>query len=558
MPTQNYEKPEETEVWLNEVNIAQQLIKEIKNPLDLLRELISNSAAKEVKAKEIKITVQHLLEGTQFSVEDNGIGMDLTKNVSNIGRLDRFLSFGYSGGAGYASFEFSWKGIGSKLAFRSKRLDVETVTESGKRYNVRLIEPWDSIEKEKQLPKPTYDERSVKPERHGTKITVSGYPLYRLVDTQQEYYFNNIKNYLLHRTFIGFTKERDKVLRPSINLIAQDDNAEKREEYLDFGFPVLREIEKRIERKLLDVADEFLEYDDGKTIFINIRHKTNGQIPLNIYIKGLYTTKDMAEEYGLFDNELANGLILSVNGIPYCKLDLNNFCEGGIAKNPSEKNLCLICECDEISDDMNIARNGYTSSAKTELFEEELKKLLERINKHETYQKFRVLWQDIKDRAAAKTIEETIKELNENTCGYVYLKDDKEHPLHRIPQTEQDVLAILWKLEGAGKLKKIFKEFRSLAATTYRGTDLVVDFAETEKSPINRKSVEAKFDFSRKVGHAPEQTPIIICWEIGKKPITKLESTQLTFKYLAKIDDKPLEIFVISKLTDIIEIREGK
>ena len=76
------------------LSLMKQLIKERAHPLDLLRELISNSGAKEVGTTDIKIKYTVDEEGHIFEIIDNGCGMDFTDNEELPGRLDKFFGLG--------------------------------------------------------------------------------------------------------------------------------------------------------------------------------------------------------------------------------------------------------------------------------------------------------------------------------------------------------------------------------------------------------------------------------------------------------------------------------
>ena len=118
-------KKEHIDPIFQEVAIMKQLILEQTHPLDLIRELISNAGAREVGANNIKITYYiHPEYGHVFEVEDDGCGMNFTNRKELPGRLDRFLGLGFSAVAGLDADEFSWKGIGSKLTYNSRRIEI--------------------------------------------------------------------------------------------------------------------------------------------------------------------------------------------------------------------------------------------------------------------------------------------------------------------------------------------------------------------------------------------------------------------------------------------------
>jgi anti-sigma regulatory factor (Ser/Thr protein kinase) len=172
-------KGRDIDLIIQEVGLMKQLIKERSHPLSLLRELISNSGAKEVGATEVKIKYTIDEEGHIFEVTDNGCGMDYTGQKMIPGRLDKFLGLGLSTIVGIKSDEFSWKGLGSKLAYQSRRIEIDTWCGRDESIKVEINEPWSSIERN-LIPKPKIF--MYKPEegrKTGTSIKVFGHPPHR-------------------------------------------------------------------------------------------------------------------------------------------------------------------------------------------------------------------------------------------------------------------------------------------------------------------------------------------------------------------------------------------
>jgi len=69
-------EPKEHEISIG-IAIIKQVVQNRANPLDIIREALSNSCAKEVKATYFKITIFY--DGTygwSFIFEDDGIGMN--------------------------------------------------------------------------------------------------------------------------------------------------------------------------------------------------------------------------------------------------------------------------------------------------------------------------------------------------------------------------------------------------------------------------------------------------------------------------------------------------
>ena len=260
-------KTEEVDPFFHEVALMKQLILERTHPLELLRELLSNSGAREVGARNIHITYYvHPEYGHVFEVRDDGCGMNFTNDPRLPGRLDRFLGLGLSAIAGLKADEFAWKGLGSKLAYHSRRVEIETYN-GKKAYSVIVNEPWKTIEDGKK-PRPSVSEISPTPgQPTGTVIRVFGHPPHR----QESFTFEQIRDYLTHRTFVGFTREREAP--PRITLTVHT-----RTEEIPFGFPEFKNLPE--------------EAPEGTVIvepFVVTRNLPGTNRNVQVLLKGFYT-----------------------------------------------------------------------------------------------------------------------------------------------------------------------------------------------------------------------------------------------------------------------------
>ena len=325
-------KGQEVDPIINELSVMKQLIKERVHPLDLLRELISNAGSREVGATEIKVKYTVDEEGHIFEVVDNGCGMDFTGNKQIPGRLDKFFGLGLSSIVGVKSDEFSWKGLGSKLAYQSRSIEIATWAGSGEAIKVEINEPWSSIERN-LIPRPkvfTYPPEDGR--KTGTSIKVFGHPPHR---KEQPFTVEEIKKYLLHRTFVGFTRQREQP--PKIMLTVLGNSVT-----LDFGFPEL---------KLHDLKKGIVFVDETQ----NAKGASGKAVLVNM--KGFYTWDE--KDYGLDKNQRNTGLILSVKGIPYCELDMEKYGSRNLrTARPGVNKCCFVVECDQMQDEMNISRSG--------------------------------------------------------------------------------------------------------------------------------------------------------------------------------------------------------
>lgn len=520
---------------INELSLMKQLIKERAHPLDLLRELISNSGAREVGATEIKIKYTIDDEGHIFEAIDNGCGMDFTDNKLLPGRLDKFFGLGLSTIVGIKADEFSWKGLGSKLAYQSRRIEIDTWCGSGDAIKVEITEPWSSIER-KLIPKPKVF--MYKPEegrKPGTSIKVFGHPPHR---KERPFTVEEIKKFLLHRTFVGFTQQRENP--PKIILSVLGNTTE-----IDFGFPELK-------FKGTNKGTVFVDEHQSMT-------KSGTNRSISVHMKGFYTWDE--KDYGLDKNQLNTGLILSVKGIPYFDLDMEAYGSRNLkTARPGVNKCCLIVECDQIQEEMNISRSGLVDSEDVDLFKSAVSKMFEIIESSDEYLKFRRIQEERKTITGAESLE--IKKQNlesESQKWVVYQASDSDKPivLSREPENENDVLCILWKLEALNALP--FKKFQTLGHAG-SGPDLIVHFQEDEQSNPDRYTsieIENKFYNYTLHGHKPSQYPRVICWEIGKTPKIAINKTDKKYKSTSIKEDLQIHIFSL-RLMDKVKILTKK
>lgn len=519
-----------------ELSLMKQLIKERAHPLDLLRELISNAGAKEVGATEIKIKYTVDDEGHIFEVADNGCGMDFTGEKTLPGRLDKFFGLGLSTIVGIKSDEFSWKGLGSKLSYQSRRIEIDTWCGTGDAIKVEIKEPWSTIERN-LMPRPkVFMYKAEDGKRTGTSIKVFGHPPHR---KERPFSVEEIKKYLLHRTFVGFTRKRETPPKVILSVLGQT-------EELEFGLPELKYL--GITKKGTGFVDE----NESAT-------KSGTNKTITVHMKGLYTWDE--KDYGLDRNQLNTGLILAVRGIPYFPLDMEHYGSRSLSTaNPGSKKCCLIIECDQIQEEMNISRSGLVDSEDVDLFKAAVEKIFKKIETSGEYLSFRGIPVDRKTVAGAEALQTKKQKLeSENQKWAVYQSSDTEKPivLAREPENENDVLCILWKLEALNALP--FKTLQTLGHAGY-GPDLIVHFQEDEQSTPDRYTtieIENKFYNYKAHGHRPSLYPRVICWEIGRTPKIPINKTDKNYKAIAVKDNLQVHIYSL-RLMDKVKVMTKK
>lgn len=524
-------KAKEVSPAVSEVAIFKQLIKERVHPLELVRELLSNSGAEQVGATRIEISYTQGKEGDVFEITDNGCGMNYTGNTVLPGRLDRFLGLGLSGIVGLASDEFSWKGLGSKLAFQSRRVEIETCAGAPHpMYQVTVNEPWETLNRN-NVPRPRLSEHPT--EGRGTTVKVLGHPPHR---KEPPFTFDQLRTYLLHRTFAGFTRDRKNEPEVIVSVLG-------RTESIPFGFP---------EFKLVDFSGlptEGLKLDvASKTLIVNLTAK--GSDGMSVRLKGFLTWDP--DRYQLSKENSNVGLILSVRGIPYFNLDMEKYGSTSIrTARPGEVRTCLVVECDAVQDEMNISRSALVDSPKTLELRRLVTGLFQKIESSQVYLRdFRRIPEHEKVEEQGGILAAEKKKIESADQNWVVLERSANdiRVLMREPQNEMEVNAILWKLEGLGALP--FHTFETLAYIgASRGPDLLVNFQEDKTCEPHRAcivEVENNFYNYKTHGHTPPQYPKVICWDVpssGRK--AKIDKTAKPYKFTLSTSEYQVHIYAL-------------
>jgi len=506
--------PVELKIRAHMPAIFRQLIEAV-NPLTMVREQLSNIMAKEVGASNVSIT--HYYDptfGYSFIFEDDGCGMDYTGNIEVPGRLDRFIHFGYSGIAGFKVDEFSWKGLGSKLAYNCRKLEIQTWTGGESGYKVEVHEPRKKLMKvPPEMPKPLlYKMPPHAFTKPGTIIKVLGY------DMGQSYTFDRLKNYLLYRTVVGCTKPREF---PRITLKVLEN-----EEVIRPGFPFIKRENE----------------EDWRTVEINppieVTENADDGTPVTVKLKGGFTLD--TGKFHLSPRRYNTGVILSVKGIPYFPLDFNEY-RGNFQL--MSKFCSIVAECDQMEKSLSIDRNWYIENKVSLAFEKALGKCFRKLVELDDYKRLIHNMEEEEKKRKGRSLELRKQALMNPNQKYVFV-EGIERPIHREPDNEHDTLAILWKLEGMNKVPlNLFKTYEHTALT---GIDIIGEIQEKEGYEVHKfVSIEVEFAFHRFMlhRHSPAQTRYVFCWEVADPEA--LEKTELPFKYRKTIDDKIVEVYEI-------------
>jgi len=269
---------------------------------------------------------------------------------------------------------------------------------------------------------------------------------------------------------------------------------------------------------------------------------------VTVSLTGLYSLE--ANRFGVYPESGSAGIILSVKGIPYFQMELEKYTGGrrGLGMVPSAKNVCIVAECDDVQNAMNISRSALNDTPERDAFEKCLSSLMKDIEESKEWKGLLAVSKRRQDIKGAQTLNERKRKLQSSDQDWVYFNNKR---IHRKPENEYDTFAILWKLEGMNALP--FHKFESLEHGS-SGADIIVDLQETEVSePEHYITVEGESILThfRKHEHNPAQMRTIICWDIGRSRKVKLQDTSLQYKLLSKMGETPVRIYVLSRIPGI-------
>ena len=182
------------ELKVNDVSLYREIARNLVNPLEVIREAISNSH--DAKSENIQIEIfRNDLDEFCLRISDDGDGMKEED-------FERFFNLGDSLKHGN---NIGQKGLGTKTYFRCGKLTVESQSKAeNKRFKATLNGPWDKLNKN-VLPKYNFDEIDHEPGNPGTIITIENYK----IDNPERYFnFDRLKDYILWYTAAGSFKTK--------------------------------------------------------------------------------------------------------------------------------------------------------------------------------------------------------------------------------------------------------------------------------------------------------------------------------------------------------------
>lgn len=178
---------------VNEVNEFLEIASDFEDPLEVIRESLSNSY--DAGATEVEITIRDRPIGSEIVIEDNGDGMDYAD-------LESFFDLGNSTKRDPSSDAIGYKGHGTKIFYKSEEVLVNTSKE-GTNLRAQMERPWEKLNN-RVMPEYEVRERSVKKGNNGTHIRITGFKSGRGFSPSSLTY-NKIEHYLKWKTLAGST-----------------------------------------------------------------------------------------------------------------------------------------------------------------------------------------------------------------------------------------------------------------------------------------------------------------------------------------------------------------
>lgn len=176
---------------VKDVSMFKEIAQNMVNPMELLREAISNSHDAEAKAISI-IVYRNTVGKFLIEIHDDGKGL-------NKADIHRFFNLGDSNKCRLGIGE---KGLGTKTYFKSDKIMLQTQTRNNEAYRATMERPWDLLCNNSL---PEYEIETIMPQtgKGGTCIAIEGY----MIDNPEKYFnFEIIKDYILWFTAAGSFK----------------------------------------------------------------------------------------------------------------------------------------------------------------------------------------------------------------------------------------------------------------------------------------------------------------------------------------------------------------
>jgi len=174
---------------VNKVNEFLEIASDFEDPLEVIRESLSN--AYDANATTVDIRIRTRPHGSDIVIEDDGEGM-------NERDLESFFDLGNS----RKTDSIGYKGHGTKIFYKSDAIEVNTAKDGTNRRAV-MESPWAKLNR-RELPEYELTEQPTRAENPGTLIKIQNFRSGQGFDPESLTY-NKIEHYLKWKTIAGST-----------------------------------------------------------------------------------------------------------------------------------------------------------------------------------------------------------------------------------------------------------------------------------------------------------------------------------------------------------------
>ncbi|SFR96937.1 Histidine kinase-, DNA gyrase B-, and HSP90-like ATPase [Halomicrobium zhouii] len=174
---------------VNKVNEFLEIASDFEDPLEVIRESLSN--AYDANATTVDIRIRTRPHGSDIVIEDDGDGM-------NERDLESFFDLGNS----RKTDSIGYKGHGTKIFYKSDAIEVNTAKDGTNRRAV-MESPWAKLNR-RELPEYELTEQPTRAENPGTLIKIQNFRSGQGFDPESLTY-NKIEHYLKWKTIAGST-----------------------------------------------------------------------------------------------------------------------------------------------------------------------------------------------------------------------------------------------------------------------------------------------------------------------------------------------------------------
>ena len=534
---------------VSDFSIFREVASNISNPLEIIREAISNSD--DANANKINICVDRNLNGQlTISIEDNGDGM-------NVDGIHRFFNLGFSN---KSTNKIGEKGVGTKIFYKSEAIHIETHDKEGNLYIADMSNPWDKLQKN-IVPEYVIQELESDGKR-GTKVVITSYK----ADSPENFFnLESIKDYIQWFTIGGSFR----------NIFANRVNVKKKINNIDIVPQII--IEDRINEKseLISGIHQFEEpneniklYNSTDVLYTSDDYaRTFGPYIRETNIKGEYVSVQI---YGTVSGKNAKRKICSLNteqeyksrfGLYLCKdfipcvkmdelLDTDDYYHYHIVAN--SQNFKLTSDRNNISniDDVKVK---WVIDQITQVVNKEIKPIANR------------------EYFMMKKKEEEQKKLNEK-CSKTKrnIKQVVKSPrigieglgIAKVPKNELETALLFASILSNLEYKQYIPMIKCILSYSDKtSTDMVCLSNDGENILVE---IELKLKNFLNHNHPIETVDYIVCWKVDleENRIHKMDNKSCIFvnskgrKYLM-FDEKELEVVELkSVIKEIISISE--